>query len=350
MLNPVGAVAEHARDNDLAVRELHVLERVVVVHVPEVHHLERHRLGVDLEHRLNEIPQLQVVDVRALIDAVAGVVADFLSGDVPERVVDELDPLLDAPGPLRRLRVGVTPQLGGRRIVELDEEAGVDDRSVLLVHRVGERGQELVPGGVILVPLLCQPCWHGSGHERLGVLLPGKRGLQVGDVGRQRLLPDVANRRAAHQPSLRAQHGPEHRDPEVAVVVVRELADLRPRLHPGPGLVVKERLESADPLRQVGGEPALALLAVIDDVEAGLDLTSHTVLDGGGDARLELVAVVRQAVFLGAHQIDEVVRPGDAAGVRREDAICAGLHRQALSRPVAPCNPTQTADRQDRRP
>src|SRR5262249_37648551 len=103
-------------------------------------------------------------------------------------------------------------------------------------------------------------------------------------------------------------------------------------------------------LAQIGGEPALALLSVVNDVQPGLDLTANAILDGGADARLELALVVRQAIFLGAHHLDELVGPGDAAGVRRQDAIRAGLHRQAPSRAVVPGNPTRAADRQDRRP
>src|SRR6185437_5642294 len=90
------------------------------------------------------------------------------------------------------------------------------------------------------------------------------------------------------------------------------------------------RLESGEPLGQVRGEPALALLTVVDDVQTGFDLLADAVLDGFRGEGLEFLAVVGPAVFLGAHQLDQVIWPGDASRVRGQDPVCASLHR-ALS-------------------
>jgi hypothetical protein len=148
----------------------------------------------------------------------------------------------------------------------------------------------------------------------------------------ERLLADVLDRAAAHQPLRRAQHRAVHRGLEVALVVLGEVGHFAPRAWrlTGP---VRHRLEAGQPLGEVGGEPALALLAVVDHVEAGLHLTADALLDRRGRAGFERVLVVGAVVLLGAHQLDQVVRPGDAARVRGQDPVCARLHGESLRVP-----------------
>jgi hypothetical protein len=138
------------------------------------------------------------------------------------------------------------------------------------------------------------------GHEGLGVVLAFQRCLQVGDVGRERLLADVLDRPTAHQPGGRAQHGAVHCGLEVAVVVLGEVGHFPP---PARRLArrVGDRLESGEPFGQVRGEPALALFAVVDDVQPGLDLLADAILDGLSGAGLERLPVVGLAVLPGAH-------------------------------------------------
>ena len=54
------------------------------------------------------------------------------------------------------------------RIVDLQEEAGVDDRLIFHVHGVGERAQILLVGGVVLVPVVeLEVGGRDRGDERL---------------------------------------------------------------------------------------------------------------------------------------------------------------------------------------
>ena len=74
-------------------------------------------------------------------------------GQAADRVVERLDPhpgeapvVLDA-----RLRDDLVPVLGDRRVVELQDQARLDDRRVLLAHRVGAGPEHLLVVGVVLV-------------------------------------------------------------------------------------------------------------------------------------------------------------------------------------------------------
>jgi hypothetical protein len=59
--------------------------------VPRVAGLERVGAGVDAEHDVDDVLQLQIVHTRTHVDAIAGVVAHPLGRDAGERVVQELD-------------------------------------------------------------------------------------------------------------------------------------------------------------------------------------------------------------------------------------------------------------------
>src|SRR6185436_6405350 len=67
-------------------------------------------------------------------------------------------------------------------------------------------------------------------------------------------------------------------------------------------------------------------LAVVDDVDAGVDLLPDDVGDGPAHTRPEGAGVGRGPAVERFQQRREVGRPRKAAGVRREDAVGAALH------------------------
>ena len=108
-------------------------------------------------------------------------------------------------------------------------------------------------------------------------------------------------------------------------VELRERLQLaRARLRPR-GALLRHRLrfEAGQPLADVGHEAGLALLAVVDDVDAQLRLPPHHVRDGLADAGLEGRRVVRLAARARREHVEEVRRTRQAANVGGEDPLCA---------------------------
>ena len=81
MLDNVGGVADHARHDDLAGRQLDVLPDCPFVLVTDVAGLETVGLCAHLEHEIDDLLERQVVRVRAVPAAPAEVVAHAILGD-----------------------------------------------------------------------------------------------------------------------------------------------------------------------------------------------------------------------------------------------------------------------------
>jgi hypothetical protein len=82
-------VRDDAGDQQLAVRQLRLLPHPPLVLVPRVAGLEGIGAGVDAEHNVDDVLQIEVVHPRTHIDAVTGVIAHPLGRDAGERVVRE---------------------------------------------------------------------------------------------------------------------------------------------------------------------------------------------------------------------------------------------------------------------
>jgi hypothetical protein len=121
-----------------------------------------------------------------------------------------------------------------------------------------------------------------------------------------------------------------HRFLEIALVVRGECGDLgRERVQARAGLDG----EALEPLAHVGEEAGLRLLAVAGDVDAAVDL----LLDAG----MHRVAHGRLPGLAGralAHQVEQRMRPRQAADMGGEDAVGAVLdaHRRFLGRGTTP--------------
>ena len=84
--------------------------------------------------------------------------------------------------------------------------------------------------------------------------------------------------------------------------------------------------EAGEAVSDVGGVADLALLAVADDVDTGVALGPDDVGHRLAYARLEGARIGHAAGVQRLQERGEIVGAGQAAGVRREDAVCAGFH------------------------
>src|SRR5262249_53969863 len=84
--------------------------------------------------------------------------------------------------------------------------------------------------------------------------------------------------------------------------------------------------EAAHALCRVGGKAHSRLLAVVADVDAGLQLPLDDVPDGCFRLAREVLLFDRLATSLSDEQGTERRRPGQAADVSGEDAMLAALH------------------------
>ena len=200
VLDHVGGMADHARDEKLALRQLHVLPHSPFVLVADIAGLERIGLTVDGQHHLDDVPHGNIRDVRTMPAAPAQVETDPVPRQSPQRVIERLHAdHRELPVRARRgRRVDHVPVLGDGGIVELEDESRVDDGLVLLPHGVGAGVDELLLGLVVLVADPGGAARRDGGHEAL--LDPGRRqrALEALDVRLDRRVARIRERARAH--------------------------------------------------------------------------------------------------------------------------------------------------------
>ena len=254
-------------------------------------------------------------------------------GMSPQRMVEHVDVLLRTA--LLRVVIGgrIGQDLHQPRVVDLQHEPGVDDGEVLDAHRFTDRRQVLAVGRVVLVP--AETARTRRRHERLERRIVGERRVQVGDVGLELVLTDVADRSRAHE--LLERGDGTRVLLEVLVVEAGKVGDLlAPRRRQDHVAVVLR--EPTETVLDVGEEAHLAHLAVGDDVESALDLTVHAVGDGIAHLTIERGVVVGLAGLLVAHHLEQLDRSCQAPHVGGDDPLRAAVHVRlpstALSGPV----------------
>ena len=261
------------------------------------------------------------MDARSFVDAVARVEAHPLRGNAPQPMIDRLDVDLRRPPPLRGAQRRPTVEVGEEGVVDLKEEAGIDDRPVLGVHGLGDRVQVLLVRPVVLVR--AHAARRHRGHEDIRGRESGQGRREIVDVPAHRLVSAIAHRPRARELDAAGDRAAGHGMAEVLLVVLREgghLGGPARRASTAPGL------ETGQPLVDVREEAGLALLAVGRNVDAALDLPADDLGDGAPDPAGVGVVVVRLAGDLRLHQVEEVVRARQAAAVSGEDPIRAPGH------------------------
>src|SRR4029453_15107724 len=126
------------------------------------------------------------------------------------------------------------------------------------------------------------------------------------------------------EPVPRARAGGRGRAPP-AHVELREGPHLA-RPAPRAAATLPVRLEAREALVDVGDEPRLAHLAVVDDVQAELGLRADDLAHRGPHPARVAVLIVGLPARLRPDQLEQGGRARQAPCVRGEDAVAAALH------------------------
>src|SRR5262245_44672191 len=259
--------------------------------------------------------------MRSFVVAPAEMQAHAVGRDVAQRVVERLHVGrrdLHELGVAQSREGQVSPH-GQVRAIDLEHEAGPVDRVVLLLHHVDEPRQVGLPTRVILVSQeVSDDAGRGGRHEGLGRLDLFQGCSQILDVllhGRPVLPIDgpVAGGTGDRRETLGASGS---------------LGKVRPI---GAGRHRALAAEPGEAMADVGGVADLALLAVVDDVNAGLGLHPDDVGDGLAHAGFEGPGIGDRAGIQRFQQGRQVGRPGQTSRVRGEDPIRASLHGRVAS-------------------
>ena len=87
-----------------------------------------------LQHVIDDVAECGFVDARAFVDAVAGVETHIFGRNAFQRAVDRFDVNLRAALFLRVVEADLVEDVRQERIVDLHENAGIDDRPVFLAQ------------------------------------------------------------------------------------------------------------------------------------------------------------------------------------------------------------------------
>ena len=206
------------------------------------------------------------------------------------------------------------------RVIDLQQNARIHDRLVFLAQRIGDGEQIFLFGLVVGVAL---PIRHAGRRDRrhedflsLGAV---KRRLEIVDVGLQLRRAAIGDGRGANHMVLARSH--------VALPVEFRKGSCFARACPWalPRHVLVD-LEAAKAFVDVGDEARLAELAVIDDVDAEINLRADDLGDRGAQARGVRLRVDRLSLLPRLHDIEQIGGTRQAADVGGEDSVGASLH------------------------
>jgi hypothetical protein len=208
-------------------------------------------------------------------------------------------------------------------IVDLQDEAGVNDRLVFGPQSVANRLQVFFVAAVVLVGANA-----ARGHRRHESFLdfqPGERRLEILNVFPDRVLPSIADRRGANERSTRRNASAHHAPAEVLLIVFREGGHFRGPLLP-PATLWALRFKAAETLTHVREESRLSLLAVCDNVNPALVLLADNLSDCGLNPLRVGALVIRLAVEFRLHHVEQVLRTRQTATVGDENPIRTPFH------------------------
>src|SRR6266545_4114074 len=319
VLHEVRGRVDDAGDDRLAVGHADALEDSPLVGVTRVGSLEGHGPGAAGEDNIEDVRQRDVVVMRALVVAPAEVHAHLVRRHRRQRVVESLDVQPGHRAELLEAQVGELDVTAHREIraIDLEDEPRARHRLILVLHSLGD-GEEicLVARVVLVVEEKGDDSGGGCREERLRGRDLRDGGPEVGDVGARRLGVLHGNRfRAGRRPPPRAARVPEY-----------------PARHPGEvhEVPVLQRLaragEPPEAVLDVGGVARLAVLAVVDDVDADLDLLANDLRHRRPDPRGEGAGIDGDALLLREHRPRQVIGTRQAPRVGGQDALGAAFH------------------------
>ena len=208
--------------------------------------------------------------------------------------------------------------VGEHGVVDLQHEAGLDHFEIFLAHRAGDREHVVALAGVVLVGgVVADARRRDRGEEHV---LGGRRrggGFQVVEIAPHGGVAAIGDRLGAGMSGRADGAARKFRRHEFreAVAVAAEPDRLIERVGP--------RLEPGEPLQAVVGPAGFAVLAVIDDVDAGLGLARDDVRHRVRELALMRVAVRGVGIARG---VEQRLGPDQAADMGGEDAVFAAFH------------------------
>ena len=325
MLDDVGGMADDPGDQHHILRQLHVRPHLPFMLMTRIGPLDHERADLQLEDQVDDAPERNVGGVRPRPAPPAHVIADLLARQVFDRLIENLD-VARHPFEIvlqRRRRHHAVERDRGARVVELHQQAVVDDLLVFVAHRGADCRQHVVIVLVVFVlAVRDDTCRCRHRQEAFRHLHLRQRRFEIVDVLLQQLLTGVADR-----PDHDEIHG--RRSALLRVELGVELCEPAAVGAARPCVASLERppLEAAEAVQHVlGPRERLAVFAVADDVETALGLLphhlSHRILQGALVGRL----VVGLAGLLGAKEFLQFRRPDQAADVGGENTVRAALH------------------------
>jgi hypothetical protein len=255
------------------------------------------------------------------------VIADAVGRQACDGVVDDVH-LLRHPATIvieRCRRHHAVIGDGIARVVELHQEAGIDDHLVFGVHRRRDGRHNGVFAFIeFILAVRDDACRRRHRQERFFHLYALECSLEVVDVALQLRLPGVLDRPDANclgrggDAFARIELGIEFRETLAVGAALERIGGI---------MLDRTALEAAQTLQCIL-RPAdrFAELAVAHHVDTGLRLLTHDGGDALGQAFLVRPRVVRLAGLLGAQKLLQSWRADQAADMAGENAVAAALH------------------------
>jgi hypothetical protein len=320
MFDHVGRMADDAGNELAAGRQLRGFPHPPLVLVARISHLDAIAASFDAQHQIDDVFERHVGDVRRVKAAPANVIADAFFRQSLDGVIERLDAdrrpfaiLLELIG-----REGHVVHVRQERVVDLHDQAGIDDRLVFLAQRFGELEQKLLVVAVVfvLVPR------HGAcrrHHREEGVSDGGafQTGLEDLDILSDRRLALVGQRPDAdHSAPLR-----EFLGGEIFGVEIRKHLLIAAGAARSLDLALLDAAETVEHIERPAAE--FAELAVADDVDAGLLLTPDHLGDGLRQAPIERGLIDLDAIVDRFDVAGQFRRAHQAAHMGGENALLA---------------------------
>src|SRR4029077_11166340 len=125
---------------------------MVFVFMARVRSFKRVGAGIYFQDKVHDVPQRSVVDAGPFIDSITGVEADLFRRDSPQRVVERFDRSFgDLPSRRETQRWILAMDFRKPGIVDLQDEAGINDRLILGSKSVADCLQVFFVAAVIFV-------------------------------------------------------------------------------------------------------------------------------------------------------------------------------------------------------
>ena len=317
VLDEVGRGVEHPGYQHLAARQLDSLEHPPLMGVARVGSFDQKSHRSRLQQRADEVGQRHVSDVRPLVVTPANMEAHAVGGDISDGVVERLD--VDF-GRHKKLTVGLVgvfgrPSARQVRPVELQHQPGLMDGVVLVFEQVRQRKHVRLFTAVIPVhDVLRGRSWRRCRHENLARFRGTERCLQCRDVVMHRVgvVPDEGSRAGRSLPAIKAPSSSG---------MLREV----PLVQRDERTRVAHQFQTPDAVSEVVQVAGLALLAVVDDVDARVNLLADNVGHGLAHARLQSRRIDRLSGVAVYQQFHQIRRTRKAAGMRGQNPVDAAL-------------------------